>query len=83
MFGSRTGGNANNGLIYWSIHSQGARRVPQVQRESQRLPIQTLGQDHAVGLFPGKVTLDKRSRTGTLSRRAWRLAGYGDDSRAI
>jgi hypothetical protein len=54
-----------------------------VQRETQRFPIKTLGQDDAVGLSPGEIPMDKRSRTGTLSRRAWRLAVHGNYSRSI
>jgi hypothetical protein len=54
-----------------------------VQREAQRFPIETLGQDNAVGLSPREIPMDKRSRAGTLSRRAWRLAVHGNYSRSI
>lgn len=54
-----------------------------MQRETQRFPIKTLGQDNAVGLSPREIPMDKRSRTGTLSRRAWGLAVHGNDSGSI
>ena len=54
-----------------------------MQRETQRFPIKTLGQDNAVGLSPRENPMDERSRTGTLSRRARRLAVHGNYSRSI
>ena len=82
-FGSRTRGDMGNCLIYRSICGQGVRRVPQVQRETQRFPIKTLSQDDAVSPSPRKIPMHKRGRTGTLSRCAWRLAVHGNHSRSI
>ncbi len=83
VFGSRTGCDTNDRLIHRSIRGQGTRRVPQMQGETQRFPIKALGQDNTVGLSPREISVDERTRAGTLSRSARRLAVHGNDPRPI
>src|SRR5258708_39003971 len=48
VFGSRTGCDTNDRLIHRTICGEGSRRLPQMQGQTQRFAIKTLGANSAV-----------------------------------